>query len=66
MVLECTDCQTSLKIPHFCGHRSCPHYQHYEGQRWLDKQQDKLLPVTRFMITFTVPAKLRSLFCHKQ
>jgi hypothetical protein len=66
MVLECTDCQISLKIPHFCGHHSCPHCQHYESQRWLDKQQDKLLPVTRFMITFTVPAELRSLFWHKQ
>ena len=66
MVLECPDCKTSLKIPHSCGHRSCPHCQHHESQQWLEKQQGKLLPVTYFMVTFTVPAELRSLFWANQ
>lgn len=66
MVLGCPDCKTSLKIPHSCGHRSCPHCQHHESQQWLEKQQGKLLPVTYFMVTFTVPAELRPLFWAKQ
>jgi DNA-directed RNA polymerase subunit RPC12/RpoP len=28
MLLECKPCGTTLKIPHSCGHRSCPHCQH--------------------------------------
>lgn len=66
MVLECPDCKATVKIPHSCGHRSCPHCQHHESQRWLEKQQAKLLPVTYFMVTFTVPAEMRPLFWHKQ
>jgi hypothetical protein len=66
MVLECPDCKTNLRIPHSCGHRSCPHCQHHESQQWLEKQQGKLLPVTYFMVTFTVPAELRPLFWAKQ
>lgn len=66
MVLECPDCKSIVKIPHSCGHRSCPHCQHHESQQWLEKQQAKLLPVDYFMVTFTVPAELRSLFWHKQ
>jgi hypothetical protein len=66
MVLGCPDCKTSIKIPHSCGHRSCPHCQHHESQQWLEKQQGKLLPVTYFMVTFTVPAELRPLFWANQ
>jgi hypothetical protein len=66
LVLECPDCKSIVKIPHSCGHRSCPHCQHHESQQWLEKQQAKLLPVDYFMVTFTVPAELRSLFWHKQ
>ena len=25
MVLECQSCQHTIKVPHSCGHRSCPH-----------------------------------------
>lgn len=66
MVLECPDCKTNLNIPHSCGHRSCPNGQHHESQQWLDKQQGKVLPVTCFMVTFTVPAEMRPLFWTKQ
>jgi hypothetical protein len=41
MVLECPDCKETVKIPHSCGHRSCPHRQHHESQQWLEKQQAK-------------------------
>lgn len=66
MVLHCGDCQHSLKIPHSCGHRSCPHCQHHESQRWIERQRAKLLPVEYFLITFTVPAELRALFWSQQ
>lgn len=66
MVLQCSDCLSSVKVPHSCGHRSCPHCQHHESQRWIERQQAKLLPVEYFLITFTVPAELRPLFWIRQ
>lgn len=66
MVLQCGDCHHSLKVPHSCGHRSCPHCQHHDSQRWIERQQAKLLPVEYFLITFTVPAELRVLFWSQQ
>ena len=66
MVLRCGDCNHSLKVPHSCGHRSCPHCQHHDSQRWIERQQAKLLPVEYFLITFTVPAELRGLFWSQQ
>lgn len=66
MVLQCGDWHHSLKVPHSCGHRSCPHGQHHDSQRWIERQQAKLLPVEYFLITFTVPAQLRALFWSQQ
>ena len=43
MVLHCSDCNHRLKVPHSCGHRSCPHCQHKDSQRWIERQQAKLL-----------------------
>ena len=69
MILECKPCATKFRVPHSCGHRSCPHCQHHDSQQWITRQSAKLLPVTYFMITFTVPAQLlhthnRKLECH--
>ncbi len=61
MVVQCHDCGARQTLPHSCGHRSCPHCQHHEGQRWLQRQRAKLLPVDYFMITFTLPQQLRPL-----
>jgi len=44
-----------------CGHRSCPQCQNHEASRWLERQREKLLPVDYFLVTFTLPAELRSL-----
>jgi hypothetical protein len=66
MVLECQPCATTIRIPHSCGHRSCPHCQHHDSQQWIQRQTAKLLPVSYFMITFTVPAQLRSTFWQHQ
>jgi cation transport regulator ChaB len=62
MLLECKPCATRFRVPHSCGHRSCPHCQHRDSQQWISRQTAKLLPVTYFMVTFTLPAQLRNTF----
>jgi hypothetical protein len=58
MLLECKPCGTTMKIPHSCGHRSCPHCQHHDSQQWIERQSGKLLPVLYFLVTFTIPAEM--------
>lgn len=66
MLTKCPACEVKALLPHSCGHRSCPHCQHVESQRWLERQQQKLLPVDYFMITFTLPAQMRALAWQRQ
>lgn len=61
MQLACDDCTEQSFLPHSCGHRSCPHCQAHESQRWIDQQLKKLVPGNYFMITFTLPAEFRAL-----
>ncbi|MGI9273766.1 MAG: IS91 family transposase [Endozoicomonas sp.] len=60
-LLKCTGCGRRDMQPMSCGHRSCPGCQHFQGTQWLERQRKKLLPVDYFMVTFTLPAQLRSL-----
>jgi hypothetical protein len=55
----CQGCTQTADFPLSCGHRSCPQCQYNTTQDWLAKQQAKLLPVDYFMVTFTLPYKLR-------
>jgi hypothetical protein len=66
MQVQCLDCAAQETIPHSCGHRSCPHCQHHEGQQWLQRQRGKLLPVDYFMVTFTLPRQWRALLWQHQ
>ena len=61
MMSQCGACEHCALYPHSCGHRSCPHCQNHESQRWLVRQHKKRLPVNYFMITFTLPKELRPL-----
>jgi hypothetical protein len=61
MELACVECQAKSFLPHSCGHRNCPHCQAHESQQWIDRQLQKLIPGDYYMITFTLPAELRSL-----
>ena len=61
MQLACDDCSEQSFLPHSCGHRSCPHCQAHESQRWIDQQLKKLIPGNYFMVTFTLPAQFRAL-----
>ena len=62
MKLECDDCHKTDYLPHSCGHRSCPHCQHHESQQWIENQLKQQVKGNDVLITFTVPAQLRTLF----
>lgn len=55
-VYRCPNCEQVQYSYHSCRNRHCPKCQHENGQRWLEKQQDLLLPVPYFLLTFTLPA----------
>lgn len=59
LLLQCNGCGLAALRPCSCGHRSCPQCQNHETSIWLDRQQEKLLPVEYFMATFTLPYELR-------
>jgi len=62
----CSDCDHTMTLPHSCGHRNCPHCQNHESQQWLERQLQKQVPAEYFLLTFTLPAELRSLVWHHQ
>jgi len=66
MALDCSACDLHSTHYHSCGNRTCPTCQHHDTTLRLNRQQQKLLPVNYFMVTFTLPAELRSLCWHYQ
>lgn len=67
MQVRCEDCAHKIFVPHSCGHRHCPHCQAHESQRWLEKQLQRQVPASYFLITFTLPAEFRTLaFSHQE
>ena len=66
LYVHCPDCGHGQWHPLSCGHRSCPKCQNHEASQWIDRQQGKLLPVSYFMATFTLPYELRSLAWYHQ
>lgn len=61
MQVQCTQCAHQSLVPHSCGHRHCPHCQHHESQQWLDRQLQRQVPASYFLLTFTLPAEFRGL-----
>ena len=61
LLAACPDCAERRLIPHSCGHRSCPHCQHHESERWLERQRRLQVPAEYFLLTFTLPGELRPL-----
>ena len=59
--VHCPKCGESEWRPLSCGHRNCPACQNHDTSQWLARQQAKLLPVSYFMATFTLPTELRPL-----
>jgi len=60
-LVQCAKCGHTAWLPRSCGNRNCPQCQNHETSLWLDRQQEKLLPVEYFMVTFTLPYELRTL-----
>jgi hypothetical protein len=58
-VYICPACGTKRYSYHSCRNRHCPTCQHDAAQTWLSRQQELLLPVPYFLVTFTLPAELR-------
>jgi hypothetical protein len=57
---QCVSCGRTHVMGRSCGNRHCPSCQKDKAQAWLEKQTGRLLPCPYFLITFTVPAKLRA------
>ena len=61
LYVQCPECNYAEWRPLSCGNRNCPKCQNHEASQWIDRQQAKLLPVSYFLTTFTLPYQLRSL-----
>ena len=59
-VYRCPNCEQVQYSYHSCRNRHCPKCQHEKAQDWLEQQQELLLPVPYFLLTFTVPAGLNA------
>lgn len=66
LLVQCSDCGHTEWRPRSCGHRNCPQCQNHDTSLWLDRQQEKLLPVEYFLATFTLPNELRFLAWNHQ
>ena len=56
---QCDTCPNGHWVGRSCGNRHCPNCQLDKSQQWLAKRMAQLLPVSYYMVTFTVPASLR-------
>ncbi len=55
----CSSCGRTHAMPRSYGNRHCPTCQQDKTKAWLEKQLARLLPCPYFLLTFTLPAKLR-------
>lgn len=58
---RCPHCDQLRYSYHSCRNRHCPTCQHDAAQDWLARQQELLLPVPYFLVTFTLPGALRAI-----
>jgi hypothetical protein len=59
-VYVCKKCDLYQYSYHSCKNRHCPKCQNGQANEWLEEQKNLLLPVTYFMVTFTLPKELRA------
>lgn len=57
----CEKCSMTHYSYHSCQNRHCPKCQNEKATEWLEEQTELLLPVGYYLVTFTIPAELRSL-----
>lgn len=63
---ECEACGEPHIVYRSCGNRHCPTCQNHKARKWLERQLDRKMPGHHFMITFTVPEKLRPIIRSNQ
>lgn len=56
----CPDCENTHWANSSCGNRHCPLCQNRKAAEWVRKQQERVLPCTYFLATFTVPPGLHA------
>jgi hypothetical protein len=61
-VYRCTSCNGTDFAYHSCHHRACPRCGGAHTAEWTMQQEERLLPVPYFLVTFTVPEQLRFVF----
>jgi hypothetical protein len=62
----CSGCGAVHSIPCSCGNRHCPMCQQHKAAQWQLRENLRLLPSHYFLITFTLPASLRSVLRSNQ
>lgn len=60
-----TACAKKHYAYHSCNHRNCTQCGARDQHQWTAKQEDKLLGVPYFMVTFTIPEQFRALCLHQ-
>jgi hypothetical protein len=58
---RCDDCGALDYRYHSCRNRHCPKCQADRAQQWLERVHERLLPCEHYLLTFTLPAQLRTL-----
>lgn len=56
---HCDGCGRSHQTPRSCGNRHCPQCQSSKNEAWLAEQSTRRLDAPYFLLTFTLPEKLR-------
>ena len=59
-IYRCADCGHLHYAYRSCGNRHCPRCGHDKIEQWLQRQQQRLLPVKYFLVTFTLPHELHA------
>lgn len=63
---RCHQCGHQHYSYHSCRNRSCPTCHAGDRQRWLDKRQAQLLPISYYHVVFTLPEDLRQIVRRRQ
>jgi hypothetical protein len=58
-IFGCSFCGKTEVFHRSCANRHCPVCQADKGAQWFETHHKKMLPASYFMITFTVPEKMR-------
>ncbi len=59
-VYQCDHCGKEQYSYHSCGNRHCPKCHGQQTAQWLEQQRARLLPCAYYLVTFTLPAELRT------